>query len=303
MRIGSRIMTGTVLGLAVVMTAGCDQKVKEENAQLKDQVQQMALASAERDSLLQIVVDNTQLMNQINQEISKVKGLKSGVVPVTNPESGQPDTVNAKTYLLDRVKEVTERINESEQRLKSAQSRLARVSKESDQFRKTVAQLQAIIDTQKVTMEGMNQQILDLQTQNVQLVAQKQALTDTVTTLAQERSSLVNEQNAAWYVVGSKDELKDMGVVTEEGSKFLFFGGKSLQPSRSLPTENFTQVDIRDVKSIPLPKPDKRYRIVSRQNLAAIEGADEKGRVTGQINIVDPQSFWAPSHYLIVVED
>lgn len=303
MRIGSRIMTGTMLGLALVMTTGCDQKVKEENAQLKEQVQQMALASAERDSLLQIVVDNTQLMNDINQEISKVKGLKSGVVPVTNPESGLPDTVNAKTYLLDRVKEVTERINESEQRLKSAQSRLARVSKESDQFRKTVAQLQAIIDTQKVTMEGMNQQILDLQTQNVELVTQKQALTDTVTTLAQERSSLVNRQNAAWYVIGSKDELKDMGVVTEEGSKFLFFGGKSLQPSRELSNENFTRVDIRDVHSIPLPKPDKRYKIVSRQNLAAIEGADEKGRVTGQINIVDPEAFWAPSHYLIVVED
>ncbi len=96
MRIGSRIMTGAMLGIALVVTTGCDKKVKEENAQLKEEVQQMGVASAERDSLLQIVVDNTQLMNEINQEISKVRGLKSGVVPVTNPESGQPDTVNAK---------------------------------------------------------------------------------------------------------------------------------------------------------------------------------------------------------------
>ncbi|MGH7658107.1 MAG: hypothetical protein ACREL6_07715, partial [Gemmatimonadales bacterium] len=260
MRTGSRYAAGAVLGMALIVSTGCDQGLKEENAQLRTEVEQMTLASAERDSLLQIVVDNTQLMSEINAEISKVKGLKSGVVPVTNPESGLPDTVNAKTYLLDRVKEVTARINESEERLQTAQTRLARVSKESDQFRSTVEQLQSIIDTQKVTMLSLTEQINALQTENVRLVQEKQALTDTVVTLAQEKEGLVEEQNTAYYVIGTKDELKEMGVITEEGSKFLFFGGTSLHPSRNLTPDNFTRIDLRETTVIPLPEIGQKYK-------------------------------------------
>lgn len=304
MRTGSRFAAGAFLGLSLTLATGCDQGLKEENAQLQAEVEQMALASAERDSLLQIVVDNTQLMSEINAEISKVKGVKSGVVPVTNPESGLPDTVNAKTYLLERVKEVTERINESEDRLEKAQSRLALISKESDQFQNTVDRLQAIVDTQQVTMRNLTEQINQLQTENVRLVQESQALTDTVVLLSEARQNLVEEQNTAYYVIGTKEELKEMGVITEEGSKFLFFGGTSLHPSRNLTPDNFTQIDIRETTAIPLPEAGESYKIISRQNLADLTyPADEEGHVGGQINIANPEGFWAPSRYLIVVED
>lgn len=296
---------GAVLVIALAGLAGCNTKLKQENAELKQQVQQMATVSAEKDSLMGLVVENTQLVNDINAQLSKVKNLKSGVLPVTAPETGLPDTVNARTYLLARVKEVTDRVNKAEDRLRGTQQRLARLSRSNDtlktalsNFQETVQKFQAIIDTQKVTIATMTDQINQLQEQNVQLVAQKEALTDTV-------SNLTTEKNTVYYAIGSKDSLRNEGIVRQEGSKFLIFGSHTLAPARDLPVDQFTAVDMRETTAIPLPDSTHWYKIVSRQNLSGLATPpDDKGRVKGSaIEIAQPQVFWGPSKYLIVVQD
>jgi len=93
--------------------------------------------------------------------------------------------------------------------------------------------------------------------------------------------------------------------VKKEGSKFLFFGGTSLQPARNLTPENFTAVDKTQELVIPMPASDKEYKVISRQNLAFADSTDlDDGKVKGgQLHIMSPDQFWAGSSYLILVED
>jgi hypothetical protein len=289
--------------LALLALSGCDQKTKKENEALRLQVQQMATISAEKDSLLNMVVDNTQLVNEINNELNKVKDLRTGVVPVTGVESGNVDTIRVQDYLLAKVREVTERVNDAETRLAASQRRVRGLTREGDtlraditEFQATVGRFQAIIDTQKVTILALTDQINDLQTTNVKLVAKTEALAGTVDTL-------VTERNMVFYVIGRKDDLVQRGIATEEGSKFLFFGGKSLQPARELDATAFTQGDLRDLTTITLPDSTKKYKIISRQNLAGLATQPEDGKFRGTIQIADPAVFWGPSRYLIVVQD
>lgn len=289
--------------MTILALNGCDQKTKKENEALRLQVQQMATISAEKDSLLTMVVDNTQLMNEINSELNKVKDLKTGVVPVSGVESGTSDTVRVQDYLLAKVREVTERVSNSEERLAASQRRVRGLTREGDtlraditEFQATVARFQAIIDTQKVTILTLTDQINDLQSSNVKLVARTEALAGTVDTLTTER-------NMVFYVVGRKDDLVQRGIATEEGSKFLFFGGKSLQPARQLDANAFTQSDMRELTVITLPDSTKKYKIISRQNLAGLASQGEDGKFRGSIQIADPAVFWGPSKYLIIVQD
>jgi hypothetical protein len=290
--------------MTILALAGCDQKTKKENEALRLQVEQMTTISAEKDSLLNMVVGNTQLMNEINNELNKVKDLRTGVVPVTGPESGNLDTVRVQDYLLSKVREVTERVNDAETRLAASQRRVRGLTREGDtlraditEFQATVARFQAIIDTQKVTILSMTDQINELQSTNVKLVAKTEALAGTVDTLTTER-------NMVFYIVGRKDDLVQRGIATEEGSKFLFFGGKSLQPARQLDPAAFTQADMRQLTTIVLPDSTKKYKVISRQNLSALATPpDNGGKFRGLIQISDPVLFWAPSKYLIIVQD
>jgi hypothetical protein len=55
--------------------------------------------------------------------------------------------------------------------------------------------------------------------------------------------------------------------------------------------------------SIQLPDAEKQYRIVSRQNLEFTDTTNPKEPlVKGALNVTDPQKFWAPSKFLILVQ-
>ena len=84
------------------------------------------------------------------------------------------------------------------------------------------------------------------------------------------------------------------GIVTKEGSKFLVFGGSRLEPARNLTPELFTAIDKTQQDLIPLPRTDKKYKIVSRQSptyLAA--GVSKDGKMTGTVEIAQPEEFWS----------
>jgi archaellum component FlaC len=295
--------TAVAGAVAIMLLAGCDQKAKQENVALRQQVSEMTAISSEKDSLLKMVVDNTQLMNDINSELNKVKNIRTGVVPVASNESGAMDTVRVQDYLLAKVKEVTDRVNQAEAQLATSQRRVRRLGHASDslkasiaEFESTIARFQGIIDTQKVTIQSLTDQINDLQSSNVKLVAQRESLSSKVDTLT-------TEQNTVYYLVGKKDTLVQRGVAVEEGSKFLFFGGKSLQPARQLDSGVFTSADMRTLTQIVLPDSTKKYKIISRQNLSGLSvQPDNKGSLRGSIQIANPTVFWAPGKYLIVVE-
>ncbi|HEY0929577.1 MAG TPA: hypothetical protein VGE27_06620, partial [Gemmatimonas sp.] len=67
----------------------------------------------------------------------------------------------------------------------------------------------------------------------------------------------------------------------------------------------FTRADRRDVLTIPLPRSDRPYRIVSRHDVGLIEVAkkEKDGSFRGEsIRVTDPAKFWAASRYLIITE-
>ena len=135
-----------------------------------------------------------------------------------------------------------------------------------------------------------------LSSENTRLSSDKAALADTV-------GNLTAYKNTVYYAVGTKDELVKKGVVTKEGSKFLVFGGSRLEPARNLNPEAFTAIDKTQQRSIPLPRTDKKYKIISRQSPSYLSSAVKDGKVSGSVEIAQPEEFWAASKYLILVQD
>jgi hypothetical protein len=97
-------------------------------------------------------------------------------------------------------------------------------------------------------------------------------------------------------------------VVTEEGGSrglLIVKLGKTLVPARTIDESRFTRADRREVLTIPLPRSDRPYRIVSRHDVGLIDAAkkEKDGAFRGEnIRITDPAKFWAASRYLIIAE-
>lgn len=294
---GSRtaLMTGL---MALAMTAGVTACGPDEEVERK--LADLEAVSAEKDSLLAQVTENSLLLSQIGVELANAQSPATSddhEVSYTDPD-----------LILGNIRDLSARLDESETRLAESQKRIQSLSRDLSgrdtriaDFEKTVADMQTAIDNQRQTIISLTEQIESLQQRNVQLVMNNEDLTRTV-------DDMTVRQNTAWYIVGTKEELLEKGIVTEEGgSRVLFvFGkrGKTLVPARDIDVSQLNRIDITAANMIPLPDPDAEYGIVSLQDLGGIGNmTDEDQRFSGDALLIsDPDRFWSSSRVLVVVK-
>jgi len=281
------------LSLALgVLACGPSEEVQKQIAELQ-------AVSAEKDSLLSQVTENSLLLSRISAELASAQAPATTASETSAPD---PDAI------LQDIHDLTSRLNDSETRLAESQKRIRALTKDVSgrdakltSFEKTVANLQTAMDNQRQTIASLTEQVDNLQRENVRLVTDNTQLTETV-------SSMTDEANTAWYVIGTKQELLDKGIIAEQGgSRVLFvFGkrGKTLVPARDIDLDQLNRIDVTQITTIPLPDPTAEYAIVSLQDLSGLDSTpDDNGRFTGDmLRIADPTRFWANNRVLVVIQ-
>src|SRR3989440_11776486 len=274
-------MTKLKLTLAalVFVVAACGTSAETER-----KLAELEQANAQKDSLMQEVALSSRLLSDINVEIAKVKVRGRLNVSSESPVTASSDTLIAKLrYVVTRVRETESQLSQSRQRIKN-------LTNLSDSLRATLdstaSNLQAVIATQKQTID---------------------LLTDQVNTLTAENVALRDSLSTGYYVIGTRAELKKKGILTEQGGGRVLFilwrTGKTLQPARNLDPSLFTAIDTRQVTQIPLPSGKREYRVASLQDLSYIAEQREHNVYSGVSNltITSPADFWRTSKFLIII--
>jgi len=268
----------------------------EEQAQLAE----LPIVTAEKERLQGEVERLTAEISQIQTELSSLTMIQAPA----SQEATPPSTPATVSQLVAHVSEV-------EEQLTAAQTRLRSVNATSTQQVQRIASLEASIAEERAALEGQRQRVSSLEAAIAGLEAETARQGEVNQRLERTVENMTDEANTVWYVVGTKQELLDAGIVREEGgSRVLFiFGkrGKTLVPSRTIDPTMFTAADQRTLSWIPLPveegDDEAEWTVVTPQDLAAVGSPlDERGRVLGDaLSIADPERFWANGRYLIVV--
>ena len=163
------------------------------------------------------------------------------------------------------------------------------------------AQLKKTLDNLKAELETRQQQIATLQSElaakNIRISELDDAvagLTKNVDDLSAEnaaKSATVASQdkalNTAWFVFGTKSELKDQKILQK---------GDVLK-NADFNKDYFTQIDIRTDKEIKLYS--KRAELLTTHPVGSYEWVkDAKGQL--ELKITNPNEFWSVSRYLVI---
>jgi uncharacterized coiled-coil protein SlyX len=257
------------------------------SAETERKLAELETANAQKDSLMQEVAISSRLITDVNAELAKAK-IRSNRLRVSSesPITASNDTLIAKLrYVVTRVRETENALNESRQRIKNLTSL-------SDSLRatldSTVGNLQSVIASQKMTID---------------------LLTDRVNALTEENVALKDSLATGYYIIGTRDELKKRGILTEQGGGRVLFilwrTGKTLQPARNLDPSLFTAIDTRQVTQIPLPSASSEYRVASLQDLGYIAEERNHNKYSGvpSLTITSPADFWRTSKFLIIIRE
>ena len=267
-----------------------------------------------KDEMLNEVMASTQFVNDLNTEIAKLKTpVGTKLTPRKQNESEVAQAQADRDAVKGRIQELVARLDSSESRIASLRSRVATLSKRDDQLTQQIAlyektindlrdaaerqrtELQAIINEQGTKIVALNSKIDTVSKDNIRLAGEKTALTDTV-------NQLTTEKNAAYYVIGTRDELVQKGVLVEDGPRPVLglFGSRHVIPARALDPAQFVRIDRLKDRTIQLPEGD--FSIVSRQDPQYATAAEQKSdRIRGTLKVDRPEKFWEPSKFLVLV--
>ncbi|MCF0189611.1 MAG: hypothetical protein HUK04_09035, partial [Bacteroidaceae bacterium] len=112
-------------------------------------------------------------------------------------------------------------------------------------------------------------------------------LNDVSSRQAQEISQQDKQLNEAWYVFGTKSELKAQKIIDD---------GEVLKSGR-FNKDYFTQIDIRNMKELQLYSKKAKMLTSHPQNSYTLL-RDAKGEYV--LKITDTQAFWSLSRYLVI---
>ena len=277
-----------VLPVAVILSAALAAACKDPS---KEELQVTNIASAEslsvlRGELLDQMMEGTQFVNEINAQLAKARSMV--IVPKQlEPHSEIVDVNAERLKVIERIGQLVTRLDNVSFRLSTTRNQL--IQKDTTLARK-VAEYELLIAQANQAAE---KQAAELQTVIDQQTTRIAELTDDV-------GRLVSEKNAAYVVVGTREELIKKGVLVAEGPRKFGVGPRAVVPARTLDPAAFTKLDRTVDQAIILPHGG--YKIVSRQNTTfAQKPIGKKGEYQGAIMIEQPSQFWSASPFLIVV--
>lgn len=149
-----------------------------------------------------------------------------------------------------------------------------------------IAELDETISGLNSDVASLNTSVQNLNTEKTNLTNEKAQLQSESNKKSETISSQDKQLNTAWYVFGTKKELKQNNILNN---------GKVLREGFN--RNYFTKIDIRVDKEIKLYSKSAKILTAHPSNSYSLS-KDSNGQYVLRIN--DPQSFWSTSKYLVV---
>ena len=251
---------------------------------------------AQRDSLSRII---EQKENEINDMMATINDIEDGLREINAAEkrvsvARQGEGSNQKLRIRENMEFIQSTMAQNRELVKKLQQQLRESSFKGDQLRRTIENL----TTQLEEKEKMLQQLrAELEQKDIHIAEQAErieGLNKNVSSLVEEttqKQQTINTQDkqlhTAWYVFGTKRELKEQNILRD---------GDVLRANFN--KDYFTKIDIRIDKEIKLYSRSAKMLTSHPAGSYTLERNANKQYV---LRITNPQQFWSTSKYLVVL--
>ena len=179
-----------------------------------------------------------------------------------------------------KIDELQARLKSSGINAKKLQDAIDKLNSQMKEKDKSIAELRTLLANKDIQIAELGDSLASVSAKNEEIEKAKKA----VDQIASKQDELLN---TAWYVYGTKSELKERRILVD---------GDVLKTS-DFDADYFTKIDIRNTIVIPLnSKSVKVLTTHPEDSYTLIKGSN--GEYT--LRIKDPSIFWSVSKYLVV---
>lgn len=261
---------------------------------------------SEKDLASKATIDSlTDVVNQKNNELNDImttfNDIQEGFREINEAE-GRVNIAraggenNAKADIMENISFIKRTMQLNKERIAKLREQLRQSSFNTSKLQATIENLNKELEAKTSQIEKLQ---AELEQKNAHIASQDKQITElnsnvnTLTADNAEKARAVERQdkqlNTAWYVFGTKKELRDQHIL--EGSSKVLKGN-------NFNKDYFTRIDIRVDKVIKLYS--KSAKLLTNHPAGSYSlDKDANGMYT--LRITNPTTFWSVSKYLVVV--
>ena len=272
----------------IIMMSACGENGKQET----DNALQH-----QRDSL-QAIIDSkddelNDLMGTVTEVQDGIRRINEAEGRVTVAESG-PESSNSRQVIKENLEYIQSAMQQNRELIAQLKEKAA-----AGHFK--VEKLEKMIEGLEAQIEAQNQEIQELKAQlaekDAKIASQGEEISNlntnvsTLTSENEKKASTISQQdkdlNSAWFVYGTKSELKEQGILKS---------GDVLK-SGNFNKDYFTKIDIRKTKNIKTYSKSAKLLTSHPSDSYSLQ-KNASGQY--ELTITSPTKFWSVSKYLVM---
>ncbi len=255
------------------------------------------LANMEQNDSLQRII--AQRDSEINDMMSTLNEIQEGLSAINQAENRlsiarEGEGANKTAQIKENIKFIANTMARNRELMKRLQQQLRESRFNGDELRKTISNLTQQLDDKAQELQRLKAELDAKEIHIAELDEKIDNLNDNVENLqtdAQQKAQTISNQdkqlNTAWFVFGTKKELKEQHIMEN---------GKVLQSNFN--KNYFAKIDIRIDKEIKFYSKSARILTMHPSGSYTLTPDVNKQYV---LRITNPQLFWSTSKYLVVL--
>lgn len=275
-----------ILAISVAMLTACGDGVDQRRlAELNQRIDSLTRANVQKDNEINDLMDTYDIIEQGFQAINEAQQR------VTVERKGE-GTSNA-AHIKENMSFIQETLNQNKELIASLQQKVKDGTITSQRLKKTIATLTEQLEKKEQEVKSLMEELDKKDIHISELDEQVATLNSDVTRLQDDnvqKDATISQQDkdlhAAWYVFGTKKELKEQNILQS---------GEVLKGNFN--KNYFTKIDIRKDKEIKLMSRDARLLTNHPDGSYTLQRDANKQYV---LRITNPEQFWATSRYLVI---
>jgi len=277
----------------LIFFAACAMAVASCN---NDAVKKAELAATQqRDSLEQIIAQKD---NEINDMMTTLSDIEEGFREITEAQNRvtlakQGEGTNTRQRITENMQFIQSAMKQNKELINKLKQQVREGTVKGDQLKKIIDNLTQQMETKDKQIQALREELDKKDIHIAELDEEVANLNTNVSSLKEEntqKSETISTQDkalhTAWFVFGTKKELKEQKILDD---------GEVLRSNFN--KEYFTKIDIRIDKEIKLYSKSAEI-LTSHPTSSYTLQRDANKQYVLRIN--DPQSFWSTSKYLVI---
>jgi len=276
--------------LVLFFTVSCTQELEDKIQKLEKEKEILEEESTTKEKYVEEILG---AVNEIQSNLDTIR-VRENIISKASSSietQGVSEAEALKKRILGDISDIDTYLQENKQKLSSLQSRIK-------SYRYKISGLEKMVENLKNTLSQKEMEIAYLKEEISSLNVRVATLETTLRQKERVIKQKDKEINTAHYIIGTWDQLRDQGIVEDQGG-FLWFG-KTTVTSKNLDLSKFKQVEAQSTTVIPIDysksdieiltnHSDKTYKLVAN------------GENKTNLEISDTRKFWENSRVLVVL--